>query len=279
MKLDCVKYVDYIKLRIKKEKIYPSIVIISLSKDEASSIYLKNKEKLFKELNFKYNIIKYDKKVKEIDIINKINELNIDNNINGIIVQLPIYKHLNKDAIINSIEPIKDIDGLTIINKGLLFNKTPMFIPCTAKGIMDLINYYKISIKGKNVVILGRSELVGKPLYELMLQKDATVTICHSKTKDITKYTKEADILISAIGKSKYIKIDMIKDNSILIDVGINKLNNKICGDIDYDNVINKCKLITKVPSGIGIVTTITLASNLIKAYKIQHKRKEKEYV
>lgn len=279
MKLDCIKYVDYIKLRIKKEKIYPSIVIISLSKDEASNIYLKNKEKIFKELNFKYNIIKYDKKVKEIDVVNKINELNKDDNVNGIIVQLPIYNHLNKDTIINSIEPIKDIDGLTIINKGLLFNKTPMFIPCTAKGIMDLINYYKISIKGKNVVILGRSELVGKPLYELMLQNDATVTICHSKTKDITKYTKEADILISSIGKSKYIKKDMIKDNSILIDVGINKLNNKICGDIDYDNVINKCKLITKVPNGIGIVTTITLASNLIKAYKIQHKRKEKEYV
>jgi methylenetetrahydrofolate dehydrogenase (NADP+)/methenyltetrahydrofolate cyclohydrolase len=268
--INCTEYVEYLKKEIKKENISPYLVIINASDDKSSEIYLKNKEKLFKELNFKLRVIKYDKDVKEEEIIKKINELNKDNSVNGIIIQLPIYEHLNKDLLINSIDNFKDIDGLTIVNKGALSNNIPMFIPCTAKGIIELLNYNKISISGRNVVILGRSELVGKPLYELMLQKDATVTICHSKTKDITEYTKRADILVVAIGKPKYINKDMIKKDSILIDVGINKVKDKICGDIDYKDVINKCKKITKVPNGIGIVTTITLANNLIKAYKIQ---------
>lgn len=268
--IDCVKYVDVVKKKIKKENISPCLAVISISDDISSNIYLKNKEKLFKELNFKYILIKYNKDAKEEEIINKIYELNRDENINGIIVQLPIYEHLNKDQIINSINNFKDVDGLTVVNKGALSNNTPMLLPCTAKGILDLLDYNKIDVSGKNVVILGRSELVGKPLYELMLQNNATVTICHSKTKDITKYTKEADILVVAIGKPLYIKKDMIKKDSILIDVGITRVKDKICGDIDYDDVIDKCKLITKVPNGIGIITTITLAENLIKAYKIQ---------
>lgn len=268
--IDCEKFVEYEKKLIKGFNINPSLVIINASFDEASRIYLNNKEKLCKELGININIIKYNKTITEQEIINKIIELNDDKNINGIMIQLPLYDHLNKDNIINTIKPTKDVDGLTTINKGLLINNTPMLIPCTALGIMKLLEFCNVDLEGKNVVILGRTELVGLPLFSLLTRSNATVTVCHSKTKDITRYTKEADILISAIGKPKYITKDMIKEDSILIDVGVSKKDNKIYGDIDFDDVYDKCKLVTKVPNGIGIVTTIILMYNVILAYKIQ---------
>lgn len=274
--LDCVKFVESEKVRIKSFNLKPKLVVINASSNEASNIYVRNKEKLCLELGFNIELIKYDETVLESEIISKIMELNNNREVNGIIVQLPLFEHLNKDLIINVINPIKDMDGLTVINKGLLVSNTPMYIPCTALGIVNLLEYYNIDLNGKNVVIIGRSELVGLPLFNLLLNNNATVTMTHSKTKDITLYTKQADILIVAIGKPKYIKSDMIKKDAIIIDVGINKVDNKICGDVDFDDVYSKCSYITKVPSGIGIVTTITLMSNVLNSCNIQKNIKQR---
>lgn len=185
-------------------------------------------------------------------------------------VQLPLPKNIDKDKVINKIDYRKDVDGLTSINNGKLFSLQDGLFPCTSLGVIELINRYNIDVKGKNVVIVGRSNLVGKPLSMMLLNMDANVTICHSKTINLEMYTKNADILIVAIGKAKFIDASMIKSNSIIIDVGINIDNNSICGDVDYDSVIDKVKSITPVPGGVGTLTIAMLAKNILKAYKMQ---------
>lgn len=261
-----------LKKEISSFKRKPGIAVIQIGNNEASNVYIKNKEKMSLSLGCSFTHIKFNDDVEEGIVINKINELNNDKNIDGILVQMPISEHLNSNKIQNSISPFKDIDGLTDINAGLLVHNKDSFIPCTPKGIVEILRYYNIDVKGKHVVIVGRSDLVGKPLLNLMLNKNATVTVCHSYTSNLKEITKLADILIVAVGKKHIIDEDMIKDGVVIVDVGINRVDNKLYGDVDFENVKNKCSYITPVPGGVGQTTVLSLYENLIKAYKINNK-------
>ena len=187
---------------------------------------------------------------------------------------MPLPKQLNSKKIQNLIDQYKDVDGLSDINSGMLTHNVDTLVPCTPKGIMDILEYYNISVSGKNVVIVGRSDLVGKPLASLMLNANATVTICHSKTVNLGEFTKNADILVAAVGKASLITKDMVKENSVVIDVGINRVNDKLCGDVDFDGVIDKVSYITPVPGGVGQMTVAELGKNVLKAYKNREKQK-----
>ena len=245
-----------------------TLVVISVGNDEASKVYVKQKEKMALKVGYDFLNLHFDL-IEENDLIKKIEELNNAPKITGIIVQLPLPSYLNKDNISNKISPLKDVDGLTNNNLLKLVKKQEGLVPCTPKGIISLLDYYKIDVVGKNVVIVGRSELVGLPLFHLLLNKNATVTLCHSKTKDLKYYTKEADILIVAVGKSEFITPDMIKENACLIDVGINRVDGKLYGDCDR-NCIDKSSLITPVPGGVGPMTVISLMENVYLANELQ---------
>ncbi len=249
----------------------PKLVVIQVGDLPASNIYIQNKEKACREMGITFELIHYDNDVDNNTLINKIKELNNDSNINGILVQLPLPNHIDS-KIINMIDPLKDVDGLTSINIGKLINNEDTIISCTPKGVMKLLEHYHITIEGKHVVIVGRSNLVGKPLSYLFLNKDATVTICHSKTKDLAQHTRQADILVVAAGHKDLINKDMIKEEAILIDVGTNRVDNKLYGDINYDDVYDKCSLITPVPGGVGPMTIVMLLDNVIECYRLQHK-------
>lgn len=253
--------------KIKKLNIKLTLVVISVGDDPASRVYVGQKEKMALSLGYNFLNVHFDS-IKEDDLINEIDKLNKDKNITGIIVQLPLPKYLDKDKIINIIDPLKDVDGLTNNNLIKLIKKEDTLISCTPKGIMTLLDYYKIDLQ-QNIVIVGRSELVGLPLFHLLLNKNATVTLCHSKTKDLKKYTKNADILIVAVGKKWLITEDMIKENVVIIDVGINRDNDKLYGDVN-SNCIEKSFLMTPVPGGVGPMTVISLMENVYKAYELQ---------
>lgn len=246
----------------------PGIAIIQIGDEDSSNIYVKNKKKTAEELGINFNVFKFMEDDSENKILNKIEELNNDNTKDGIIVQMPIPTCFNSSIIKNKIIPKKDIDSLTDINTGCLMHNKNSFIPCTPKGIMTMLNYYNIEIKGKHIVIIGRSELVGKPLLSLMLNNDATVSICHSYTSNLKNITILADILIVAVGKPKLVTNEMIKDGAIVIDVGVNRENGKIVGDVDFNSVKDKCSYITPVPGGIGQMTVLSLYENLLKAYR-----------
>lgn len=248
----------------------PTLVVISVGDDPASKVYVKQKEKCAKYVGINYLHLNYDK-IEEDVLINKIEELNNDQNVNGIIVQLPLPGYLDSTKIVNSISPDKDVDGLTYINAGRLLNNEKCLVSCTPKGIMHLLNYAGVDLVGKNVVVIGRSILVGKPMMNLLINANATVTMCHSKTKDIEKITKKADVLIVAIGKKHFVNKDMVKRNAVIIDVGINRIDDKLYGDVDYDNVYEKVKKITPVPGGVGPMTVVMLMSNVLEAYKNQN--------
>lgn len=246
------------------------LVVIRIGEDSASKVYVNSKRKACEELNIDFEEIIYDDNIDEDTVINKIKELNNSKNVTGILLQLPIPKHLNKDKIINTIDYRKDVDGLTTINIGKLNNNEDSIIPCTALGVIKMLEYYNYNLEGRHVVIVGRSNLVGKPLISLLLRKNATVTICHSKTENLGKITKEADVLICAVGKKALINEEMVKDDAVVIDVGINRENNKLYGDVDFDNVIDKASLITPVPGGVGVMTITCLLQNILKCYEIQ---------
>ena len=264
------KFVE-LKKEISSLERRPGIAVIQVGNDSASNVYVKSKEKFGKELGCIFNHIKFDENTSEEDILKKIDELNSDKNIDGMLVQMPIPKHLNSSVIQNRIIHNKDIDGLTDINAGLLFHNKDSFIPCTPKGIMEMLKYYNIDISGKHVVIVGRSELVGRPLMSLMLNNNATVSICHSYTHDLKSITSMADILVVAVGKRNIIDSSMIKEDCIVIDVGINRDNGKLCGDVDFESVKDKCSYITPVPGGVGQTTVLSLYQNLLKAYRINN--------
>ena len=261
-----------LKNKIDKKNIKPSLAVIQIWNDSASNIYIKNKEKTAINLGCKFEYIKFKEDCTEKEILDKIDELNNNNDVDGILVQMPIPKHLNEKTIQNRIISTKDVDGLTNTNAGLLFHNEECLIPCTPLGIIELLNNYEIDVVGRHVVIVGKSNLVGKPLSILLLNKGATVTICHSKTKNLDEITASADILISAVGKVNLITEDMIKENAIVIDVGINRIEDKIVGDVDFINVSKKASYITPVPGGVGQMTVIALYQNLYKAYLINRK-------
>ncbi len=266
------KILEEIKNEIKNIKIKPTLAIILVGDNEASLVYVKAKIKACENVGVKPILIKYDKNISEDEIINKVKELNNDKNINGIIIQSPLPSNISFDNIINHIHPLKDIDGLNSESVYANYMNKKGFLPCTVKGIIKLLNFYEIDVCDKNVTIIGRSNLVGKPLNIALNNLGATVTMCHSKTKDISLFTKTADIVISATGKCNLITKDMVKDNSTIIDVGITRVNNKLIGDVDFENVKDHVKYITKVPGGVGPMTVSMVISNTVDAYKMQNK-------
>ena len=238
---------EEIKTEVKGYMIKPCLAVIQIGDDPASNVYINSKEKACNEVGIYFKHIKYTEETREKEIINKIVELNNDEYVNGILLQLPIPSKYNPDRLINYIARNKDVDGLTDINVGKLLNNKKCLVSCTPQGIMELLNHYNIELEGKNVVIVGRSNLVGKPLISLFLNKNATVSICHSKTNNLKEYTSKADILVVAVGKKHLITSDMVKKDAVVIDVGINREDNKLYGDVDFDNVKDKASYITPV--------------------------------
>lgn len=261
-----------LKKKIEFENLTPSLTVIQVGDNKASNIYIRNKKNACDEVGIKCNVIKFPETISEELVINEINRLNNDISVNGIIVQLPLPSNFNEGVIINEIDPIKDVDGLTYQNVGNLVLENEALISCTPLGVMELLKQYNVKLEGKNVCIVGRSNLVGKPLIQLFLQKNATVSICHSKSLDIKKYTKMADILVVAAGHPNLITKDMVKEDAVVIDVGINKENNVLCGDVDFKRVSDKASLITPVPGGVGPMTVACLLKNVVKAYLHQNK-------
>ena len=261
---------DNLKLKVEKLENKPNFVVIQVGNDEASNIYIKQKLKMAEYIGYGSKLLKYDTDVSEEYLINEINKLNMNKDVHGILVQMPLPESINSDKIQNAILPSKDIDGLTDINTGMLCHNKDSLFSCTPLGIMELLKKYNISVKGLNAVVVGRSNLVGKPMAMMLTNEDATITMCHSKTKDLGDYTKKADLLVVAVGCPKLIKEDMVKENAIVIDVGINRTDEGICGDVDFDNVSKKVSYITPVPGGVGQMTVAMLASNILKAYELQ---------
>ena len=264
-------YLEEYKKEIDKMIKKPTLVVIQVGNNPASNIYVNNKKKLSEKAGINFILQKYED-ITEKKLIEEIKKLNKNKKVNAILVQLPLPKDINEKNIIESIDPNKDVDGLTSTNIGRLFSGEDGIIPCTALGVMNLLKHKKVNLEGKEVVIVGRSKLVGLPLIALMQKENATVTICHSKTKKLKEKTKIADILIIATGCPNLIKKDMVKEKAVVIDVGINRVDNRICGDVDFDKVKEKTKLITPVPGGVGPMTVSTLINNVIKCCEIQKK-------
>lgn len=252
----------YIENRKNQGLKVPKIVSILVGNDGGSIFYINNQEKIANSLGITFEKKLLDENTTEEKLINIIEELNNDKEVSGIILQLPLPKNFNKDKVINKISPNKDIDCLTFINQGKLYCGEKTFLPCTPNSVLTLLEKYNISLEGKNVVVIGRSNIVGKPTAQLLLNKNATVTICHSKTKNLQDICKKADIIIVAIGKARFLTEDYINKNSIVIDVGTSSVDGKIVGDVDFENIENKVSMITKVPGGVGALTTTLLIKN-----------------
>ena len=276
--IDGKKTAQEIRSELKREiqnlKIKPELRVILVGNNPASQIYVKNKEKYASEVGIKSETIRLPEDITEEKLLKQIKKLNKDKHINGILVQLPLPLHINEFSVINAIAPEKDVDGFTIYNKGLLSIGKPALTPCTPLGIIELLKQYKVNIASKNAVVIGRSNIVGKPMAQLLLNEDATVTICHSKTKNLAEITANADILISAVGKPKFIGKKYVKKGATVIDVAMNRdtKNNRWVGDVDFDNVSKVAKFITPVPGGVGPMTIAMLLKNTVQAYKIQKK-------
>ena len=248
----------------------PKLVVVQVGNDEASNVYIKQKCNMCEYVGYDYEHIKLDDYITIDELLTIIDDLNNDTSVNGIMVQLPLPKGYDTYRVINSISPLKDVDGLTDINNNKLFHNDNGLFSCTPLGVIELLDRYNISVAGKNVCIVGRSNLVGKPMYMMMLNRDATVTMCHSKTDDIAKFTRMADILVVAVGKPNFITEDMVSEGAIVVDVGISRCENGLCGDVDLESVKDKCSYITPVPGGVGPMTVAMLAKNVVKAYKLQ---------
>ena len=258
-----------VHLRNKLEMYTPKLAIIMVGKNPASCAYVNGKKRDCEDCGIDFELIQFDEKVRQSMIEKTIARLNEDETVNGILVQLPLPAHLNKKAIIDSICPEKDVDCFSEANLGSLFLNRPVFKPCTPFGIMELLSYYKISVEDKHCVIIGRSDIVGKPLAVMLINAGATVTVCNSHTHshDLANLTRAADIVICAVGKPKFLTADMINEGAIVIDVGINRdENNKLCGDVDFENVKLKAGAITPVPGGVGLMTRAALMTNILKA-------------
>lgn len=262
------KIKDEIKLKTKNYLIKPTLAVIQIGDDEASNIYIKTKAKACEYVGINFIHIKFEENTLEQEIVNKIIELNNDSYVNGILLQLPIPLKFNQYKLLNLINKAKDVDGLTDINMGMLFKGNNNLIPCTPNGIIKLLEEYNIDLEGKHAVVVGRSNLVGKPLAMLLLQKNATVTICHSKTKNLEYFTKQADILISAVGKKDLITKDMVKEDVIVVDVGMNRVDGKLYGDVAFEDIKDIASYITPVPGGVGPMTVAMLLYNVLKNYE-----------
>lgn len=259
---------------VAKYKSTPHLVIVQTGNNYASNVYIKNKMKLADELKINVSHIQLENP-SENGIMKLIEKLNNDNNVHGILIQLPLNDGINEKKVINAISPFKDVDCFHPYNVGKMWidcKEKDILIPCTPHGIIKMLEYYNVNLESKNAVIIGRSNIVSKPLASLLISKNCTVQICHSKTKNLKELTNQADIVISAIGKANFIDKSFVKDKAIIIDVGINRLDNgKICGDVNYLECIEKAQLITPVPFGVGPMTLIMLFYNLLLCYKLMH--------
>ena len=257
---------------LKQKNINSKLAVIMVGEDPASKVYVRNKSRACEDVGIEYEEYLLDSKITQKELIELIEKLNNDKTVNGILLQSPIPSNLDINEAFRTISSEKDVDGFNPVNVGKLVLNQDTFVSCTPYGIMKMFEEYDIDLTGKNVVILGRSNIVGKPLIHCCLNKNATVTSCHSKTQNLAQKAKEADILISAIGKANFVTADMIKENAVVIDVGINRLDNgKITGDVDFENVKEKASYITPVPGGVGPMTIAMLMNNVIKATKRQN--------
>ena len=263
------KILSELKNKLDKFEKKPTLVVILVGENPASKIYVNNKKKTAESLGINSIVINYPDNIEENILLTKIEELNKNSDITAILVQLPLPKHIDKSKIINAISPQKDVDGFTPYNFGRLFEgEEPFVYPCTPKGIIRLLDEYKIPLEGQHAVIVGRSNIVGKPLSQMLLNRNATVTICHSRTKNLAEITKTADILISAVG-GKIIGKNMLKSNCVVVDVGIFKdENGKTRGDIDFENVASVASYISPVPGGVGPMTIAMLMSNTVELFE-----------
>ena len=254
-----------------KKSIVPGLAVILVGDDPASAVYVRNKHKGCLETGIRSYQIELPTDTSEEELLSKIDELNADSNVHGILVQLPLPKHISEQKVIDRISPKKDVDAFHPQNVGKIMLGTYEFLPCTPAGVMELLKYYNVSIEGKECVVLGRSNIVGKPMAHLLLAKNGTVTVCHSKTKKLGDVTRRADILVVAIGKAKFVGADMIKPGAVVIDVGINRgEDGKLCGDVDFDAVSDVASMITPVPGGVGPMTITMLLKNTLTAAKNQ---------
>lgn len=270
-----LKIKEEIKIKINELNINPCLAVVLVGNEPASQIYVRNKEKACEKCGIKSLKYGLDENTTEKELIDLIKKLNENKAVNAILVQFPLPKHINEKNIINTISPEKDVDCFHPLNVGKLLiekNFENLLVPCTAEGCLILIESVCKNLSGKKAVVVGRSNLVGKPVAQLLLNKDCTVSILHSKTKNLEEETKTADILVVAIGKDRFIKKEMIKDDCIVIDVGINRNENKIFGDVDFENVKEKCSFITPVPKGVGPMTIACLMRNTLKCYFKQNK-------
>ena len=276
MIIDGKKIAEELRVELKKKiiefkatyKSVPGLTVILIGEDPASKIYVKNKQKYAKDIGINSEVIKYPDSIDEKTVLEKISELNKDKKISGILVQLPLPKHINKKKIIDAILPEKDVDGFHPVNVGNLSSGYESKVPCTPLGCILLLREVEKDLKGKHAVIIGRSNLNGKPMAQLLLKENCTVTITHSKTKDLKNECKRADIIVAAVGQPKLVKGDWVKKGAIVIDVGINKTANGLEGDVDFEEVSKVAKAITPVPGGVGPMTIACLLSNTIECFK-----------
>ena len=263
LKIDCEE--------LKKKGITPKLAVILVGDDKASKVYVRNKNKVCEDVGIEFEEHILEAEITQKQLIDLIEELNNRKDINGILLQSPIPAHLDINEAFRKIAPEKDVDGFNPVNVGKLSLNQDTFVSCTPYGIMKMFEEYKIDLEGKDVVIIGRSNIVGKPLIQCCLNKNATVTVCHSRTKNLKEHVKRADVVIAAIGKAKFITEDMIKDGAVVIDVGINRVEDgKLTGDVDFENVEKKVSYITPVPGGVGPMTIAMLMNNVIKATQNQ---------
>ncbi|HIZ11493.1 MAG TPA: bifunctional methylenetetrahydrofolate dehydrogenase/methenyltetrahydrofolate cyclohydrolase FolD [Candidatus Eubacterium faecavium] len=257
---------------LKKQGVTPGLAVIIVGDDPASQVYVRNKEKACAEVGFYSEKFALPAETTQQELNALVQELNARKDINGILCQLPLPGHLDDKEVINLIDPIKDVDAFHPVNVGAIMIGDYHFLPCTPAGIMELLHSTGIEIAGKKAVVIGRSNIVGKPMAMLLLHADATVEITHSKTANLKEITKEADILVAAVGRAKFVTADMVKDGAVVIDVGMNRDGNgKLCGDVDFDSVAEKCSFITPVPGGVGPMTISMLMQNTLTAAKLQN--------
>lgn len=262
------KIKENLKQEIQSLSVKPKLAVILVGENPASITYVNAKDKACASVGIEFELTKLEESVSQEKLLSIVETLNNDETVDGILVQLPLPKHIDTRVVLNSIAVKKDVDGLNIVNAGNLFIGKSDLIPCTPLGIMEIFKSLNYDLTGKNVCVVGRSNLVGLPLSILLMKANATVTICHSKTKDLSSITKRSDVLIVAIGKAKFINEHYVDNQDIVIDVGINRDENGLCGDVDFEKVKDKVKMITPVPKGVGPLTIASLLSNTLKAYK-----------
>ena len=256
---------------LKDKGVRPGLAVIIVGEDPASKVYVRNKERACEECGFYSEKYALPEETTQEELLGLIDELNHNPRIDGILCQLPVPKHINEQAIIDAISPEKDVDAFHPINVGKIMVGNFDFLPCTPAGVMQLLEEYDIDPNGKNCVVIGRSNIVGKPMAMLLLHKNGTVTICHSRTKNLKEVCAQADILVAAVGKADFVTADMVKEGAVVIDVGMNRKDGKLCGDVAFDEVNEKASYLTPVPGGVGPMTITMLMKNTLKAAKLHH--------